>query len=95
MLKQMRENDFIVSKTDLKGRITYCNQIFMEMADYSEDELLGKSESIIRHPYMPKAVIIYSRKKIISSSKRNIYTNQKTFLINTETKRLFLLVFYQ
>jgi len=59
MLKQMRENDFIVSKTDLKGRITYCNQIFMEMADYSEGELLGKPHSIIRHPDMPKAVFRY------------------------------------
>ena len=56
MLKEMKENDFIVSKTDLKGRITYVNQIFMEMADYSEAELLGKPHNIIRHPDMPKAV---------------------------------------
>lgn len=59
MLKEMKENDFIVSKTDLKGRITYCNQIFMEMAEYSEEELLGKAHSIIRHPAMPKAVFRY------------------------------------
>lgn len=59
MLKEMKENDFIVSKTDLKGRITYCNQIFMEMAEYSEEELLGKAHSIIRHPDMPKAVFRY------------------------------------
>jgi PAS domain S-box-containing protein len=59
MLKQMRDEDFIVSKTDLKGRITYCNQIFMDMAEYSEDELLGKPHSIIRHPDMPKAVFRY------------------------------------
>jgi len=56
MLKQMKENDFIVSKTDLKGRITYTNEIFMEMAEYTEEELLGKPHSIIRHPDMPKAV---------------------------------------
>lgn len=54
--KKMRENDFIISKTDLKGRITYCNRIFMEFAKYSEEELLGKPHSIIRHPDMPKAV---------------------------------------
>lgn len=59
MLKEMREEDFIVSKTDLKGRITYCNRIFMDMAEYSEDELLGKAHSIIRHPDMPKAVFRY------------------------------------
>ena len=56
MLKEMKDEDFIVSKTDLKGRILYCNQIFMEMAEYTEDELLGKPHSIIRHPDMPKAV---------------------------------------
>ncbi len=56
MLKEMKENDFIVSKTDLKGRITYVNKIFMEMGEYSEKELLGKPHSIIRHPDMPKAV---------------------------------------
>jgi PAS domain S-box-containing protein len=56
MIKEMIENDFIVSKTDTKGRITYVNKIFMEMAEYEEEELLGKPHSIIRHPDMPKAV---------------------------------------
>jgi len=53
---KMNENDFIVSKTDLRGKITYCNRIFMKMAEYSEDELLGSPHNIIRHPAMPKAV---------------------------------------
>ena len=56
MLKEMKEDDFIVSKTDIKGRITYVNKIFMEMGEYKEDELLGKPHSIIRHADMPKAV---------------------------------------
>ena len=56
MMKKMQKNDFIVSKTDLKGQITYVNRIFMEMGEYSEEELLGKPHSIIRHPSMPKAV---------------------------------------
>lgn len=56
MLKQMNQNDFIVSKTDLKGRITYTNKIFMEMGEYTEAELLGQPHNIIRHPDMPKAV---------------------------------------
>ncbi len=50
------DDKIIVSKTDTKGKITYCNEIFMEMAKYSEEELLGKPHSIIRHPDMPKAV---------------------------------------
>lgn len=56
MERKMKDNDFIVSKTDLKGRITYVNKIFMAMAEYKEKELLGKPHSIIRHPDMPKAV---------------------------------------
>lgn len=56
MLHEMKEDDFIVSKTDLKGRITYVNKIFIDMAEYTEAELLGKPHSIVRHPDMPKAV---------------------------------------
>ena len=47
---------FIVSKTDLKGRITYVNRPFCKVAGYREDELLGAPHSIIRHPDMPRAV---------------------------------------
>ena len=56
MERMMNENDFIVSKTDLKGKITYCNRIFMNMAEYSEEELIGAPHNLIRHPDMPKAV---------------------------------------
>ncbi len=52
----MEPNDFIVSKTDLKGKITYCNQIFMELAKYSEEELIGAPHNIIRHPDMPRII---------------------------------------
>ena len=52
----MRDEDFIVSKTDLKGRITYGNRIFIEFSGYSENELLGAQHNIIRHPDMPRAV---------------------------------------
>lgn len=52
----MKEEDFIVSKTDLSGKITYVNKIFMQMAGYRESELLGKPHSIIRHRAMPKIV---------------------------------------
>jgi len=54
--KIMREDDFIVSKTDLKGIINYANRIFMEFAGYTEKDLLGKQHNIIRHPEMPRAV---------------------------------------
>ncbi|MFK5893230.1 MAG: PAS domain-containing protein [Pseudomonadota bacterium] len=52
---KLNDNDFIVSKTNSKGIITYCNQIFIQMSGYSEQELIGKQHNIIRHPDMPRA----------------------------------------
>ena len=52
--KVMSDNDFIVSKTDPQGYITYCNRIFVEMAGWSRFELIGANHNIIRHPHMPK-----------------------------------------
>jgi PAS domain S-box-containing protein len=46
----------IVSKTDVKGRITYANQTFCKISGYSEAELMGQPHNIIRHPDMPRAV---------------------------------------
>lgn len=50
------ESDIIVSKTDLKGRITYANKTFLDVAGYDLGELMGQPHSIIRHPDMPRAV---------------------------------------
>lgn len=50
------EDELIVSKTDLTGRITYCNRVFERLAGYSESELLGAPHSIVRHPKMPRCV---------------------------------------
>lgn len=50
------EDEFIVSKTDPKGVITYGNRVFIEISGYSEEELLGSPHNILRHPDMPRAV---------------------------------------
>lgn len=50
------ETEIIVSKTDLKGIITYANHVFVRVAGYSESELLGKPHNVIRHPDMPRCV---------------------------------------
>jgi len=52
--KVLSEDDFVVSKTDPKGFITYCNRIFVEMAGWSRFELIGANHNIIRHPDMPR-----------------------------------------
>lgn len=54
--KVIKSDDFIVSKTDTRGNITYCNEIFMDMAGLTEKELLGKPHNIVRHKDTPKAV---------------------------------------
>ncbi len=54
--RTMREDDFIVSTTDMSGRITYGNRIFIEFSGYSEAELIGSQHNIIRHPDMPRGV---------------------------------------
>ncbi len=48
-------DELIISRTDLNGKITYANETFCEISGYSEDELLGKSHNIVRHPDMPSA----------------------------------------
>ena len=40
--KQLDADDFIVSKTDTKGKIIYGNKVFIKMSGYSEVELLGQ-----------------------------------------------------
>ena len=52
--KVLNEDDFIVSKTDTRGTIVYCNEIFAQMAGYSFKELIGANHNLIRHPDMPK-----------------------------------------
>ncbi len=52
----LADEEFIVSKTDLRGNILYANRTFMSIALYSEKGLLGKPHSIMRHPDMPKGV---------------------------------------
>lgn len=49
-------DDVIVTKTDLKGRITYANDVFCDICAMTEGELLGQPHNVIRHPEMPRAV---------------------------------------
>ena len=48
--------ELIVSRTDLKGNITYANETFAFISGYTADELIGKPHNIVRHPDMPKSI---------------------------------------
>jgi len=49
-------DEIIVSKTNLKGIITYANDVFLRISGFSEDELLGRPHNVVRHPDMPRCV---------------------------------------
>ncbi len=73
LLKQYKEAidiSSLVSKTDLSGTITYVNEPFCIISQYSKEELLGKSHRIVRHPDMPKEVFIDMWKTI---TQKNIW----------------------
>ncbi|MBL4785948.1 MAG: PAS domain S-box protein [Cohaesibacteraceae bacterium] len=50
------ENELIVSKTDLKGTLTYVNDVFCSIAGYTEIECLGQPHSMIRNANMPRSI---------------------------------------
>lgn len=50
------DDEIIVSKTDLKGRMTYLNDVFLRLAGYTEKECLGEPHAKIRHPDMPRCI---------------------------------------
>lgn len=50
------EEELIISRTDLKGVITYVNETFAEISGYKMDELVGQPHNIVRHPDMPSSV---------------------------------------
>jgi PAS domain S-box-containing protein len=54
--RKLARDDIIVSKTDLKGRITYANRTFLDISAYHESEILGQPHNVIRHPHMPRTV---------------------------------------
>ncbi|DAB38665.1 MAG: PAS sensor protein [Sulfuricurvum sp. GWF2_44_89] len=77
------DDTFIVSKTDVKGKITYGNELFISMSGYSEEELLYAPHNILRHSDMPASVFkllwtrIQSREEVfayvINKTKNNDY----------------------
>ena len=82
----MADDEFIVSKADLQGRLTYANRIFMRMALLSEKELLHKNHNIIRHPDMPSAVFkllwqVIGEKKEFFGFVKNISTDGRYYWV--------------
>jgi PAS domain S-box-containing protein len=54
--RRFRADDFLLTKTDAKGHITYANDTFLAISGFREEEVLGAPHCIIRHPAMPRCV---------------------------------------
>ena len=52
---EVPEDEVIISRTDLKGVITYVNDTFAKISGYAPEELIGKPHNILRHPDMPRS----------------------------------------
>jgi len=72
------EQDFIVSKTDLNGKITYGNALFIQMSGYSELSLIGQPHNILRHPDMPSVVFELLWSQIKAGKEIFAYVKNKT-----------------
>ena len=49
----------LITVTDVRGVITQCNDLFVEVSGFSREELIGKSHNLVRHPHMPAAVFAH------------------------------------
>jgi len=72
------DEEFIVSKTDLKGKITYGNSLFIRMSGYAEQELLGAPHNILRHKSMPKLIFTLMWEYIQSGKEIFAYAINRT-----------------
>lgn len=72
------EEEFIVSKTDMSGKITYGNALFIKMSGYDEFELLGQPHNILRHEEMPAIVFKLLWNRIKAGKEIFAYVKNKT-----------------
>ncbi|MEO9587981.1 MAG: PAS domain-containing methyl-accepting chemotaxis protein, partial [Marinobacter sp.] len=53
---RMSASGRLITTTDSRGVITYCNDEFVDISGFSREELVGQPHNVIRHPDMPSAV---------------------------------------
>lgn len=71
-------DDIIVSKTDLQGRITYGNKYFIDISGYTEKELLNAPHNILRNNEMPKIIFQLLWDRIKNGEHINAYVKNNT-----------------
>ena len=91
---EVPENELIISRTDLKGVITYVNDTFAEISGYEADELIGKPHNIVRHPDMPKSAFADVWKsigegKVWSGYIKNMRKDRGYYWVHAEVSGVF------
>ena len=90
--QEITDKSAIVSKTDPDGVITYVNEAFAAISEFSKDELIGQNHNIVRHPdnhpsiYKELWYTIRDQKKIWQGTVRNISKNGKAYYARTTIK---------
>lgn len=74
----LSESKILVSKTDPKGLITYCNSVFIEMSGFAESELISQQHNILRHPEMPRVIFDLLWQTLQSTREFNGYIKNMT-----------------
>ena len=72
------ESTTIKSKTDNKGIINYVNDVFVEVSEYSREELIGKPHNVVRHPDMPKVIFSHLWKNLLDGNNFNAVVKNLT-----------------
>ena len=87
--KTIIDTSAIISKTNKNGIITYVNDKFCNISEYSEDELIGKNHNIIKHPSTPDDLFkdlwntILIEKKIWSGVITNRTKHNENYIVQT------------
>jgi PAS domain S-box-containing protein len=89
---ELVDKSSIISKTDKRGVITFVNDNFCKISEYTKEELVGKPHSILRHPDNSKEIYkdlwntIKEKKSEWSGVIKNLSKTGKTYYIKTTIK---------
>lgn len=75
--RTFKEDEIIVSKTDLQGRLVYVNDVFLDVSGFQEAEVMGQPHSIIRHPETPRCIFKLLWDTISSGDELFAYVNNR------------------
>ncbi|GAA2605718.1 PAS domain-containing protein [Paractinoplanes durhamensis] len=69
-----RVSDLFFSRTDAKGRILSCNEVFVRVSGYAREELIGEPHNMVRHPWMPRSVFALVWDRLAAGLQISAYT---------------------